>query len=335
MTQRISTGLCRLFILSLVCTLAIAAVQAQDADFTMLEEIYTAETSDSSRLVALSADGTLATMGSADSIILWDVEASEEVRVLAEPTELGSMPRGFFNYIAFVPDGSQVVATVDNGILVWDVETGDIELESRISARRKPAVLTPDGTQVAIALNNEIVFIDIMTGEQVKTLETQPVLSAIAFTEDGTQVWTSSSRDYTIRQWDVETGEELLVIDTVETADHEFFEAAFSNNLSLAITRPKGPRHNAAHLWDLETGELLQTFAISTYSVITFNGDATQVLIGNSRSITIFDVISGEALREINLPPNAIGDLALSPDGMQVFISGFDENARLWGVTGE
>ena len=69
--------------------------------------------------VAVSADGRLAATASFDlQIILWDVAAQSEIRILNEH-------EGAVNAVALTPDGRHVVSASDDGtVRLWETGTG-------------------------------------------------------------------------------------------------------------------------------------------------------------------------------------------------------------------
>ncbi|MDQ4096343.1 MAG: WD40 repeat domain-containing protein, partial [Actinomycetota bacterium] len=148
---------------------------------------------DGNRLASAGADGT---------IRIWDVRAGQTVVTLEQGAAV--------NALAFLPDGSGVVAGSDSGqILVWDIE-------SRTS-RAVPAPAThdvralavrADGTLLATGgTDNDVRLWDLATGQPggEPLAGHEERIFTLAFSPDG-RILASGSRDGDVLLWDVASG---------------------------------------------------------------------------------------------------------------------------------
>ncbi|MEM8532796.1 MAG: WD40 repeat domain-containing protein, partial [Chloroflexota bacterium] len=88
-------------------------------------------------------------------------------------------------------------------------------------------------------------------------------------------------------------------------------------------------------LWQVSTGELLQTFEGHEGRVtsVAYSPDGATVLSGSvDRTLRLWDVSTGEILRTFEGHEDRVNDVAYSPDGQTVLSGSHDGTLRLWEV---
>lgn len=163
----------------------------------------------------------------------------------------------------------------------------------------------------------------------------------VAFSPNSS-ILATTGRDSTVRLWDVETGEASHVL-----YGHTSWVigVAFSPDGRLIATGESGSSAESRHtvhaklrIWDVETGELLNTFEghqAGIWSVL-FNSDGDRLVTSSfDGTVRIWDVETGEILHTLNRS-GVVLYATFSPDGQLVISGGSDRNIYIWDTgTGE
>jgi WD40 repeat protein len=181
--------------------------------------------------------------------------------------------------VDYSPDGSRIVTcSYDSTIRFWDTETGDNCLT--ICGDNESfffLLYSPRGDQVVTNCFMEsaacrISVWDVTTGERRFDLpDGNETLYDIASTPTGELIVTSGTTDYTIRLWDVRSGECLHVLSGHEQG---LLEAQFSP-LGNMIASTSSDR--TVRIWDVVSGECLAVITDfrSTVRRVTWSHDST------------------------------------------------------------
>lgn len=275
---------------------------------------------------SFSADGRRVVTASVDKTArVWNAETGAELAKMASHA-------GEVNAASFSPDGRRIVtASKDKTARVWDTETGAELLElSGHDDSVNTAAFSPDGNRIVTASQDKTARVwDVSTGATLFVLSGHAdwVLHA-EFSSDGSRIFTRS-RDQTIRLWDARTGAELVRIDV----PGNILSAALSKDGNRVVT---GANDNVLRIWDAKTGALLRTMsgyagmaAITPISV-DFSPDGRHVVSGGVKTVTLWDVESGNALATQVAHTTLIERVTFSPDGARVASASWDNTARIW-----
>jgi WD40 repeat protein len=222
--------------------------------------------------ICFSPDGThIATTSYDEKVRIWDV-AQRKMEKLLEGHA------GTVWTLAYSPDGNTLAtAGEDKTIRLWDVRTGRLlNTFTGHTMNIWAVIFSKDGKSlISGSFDRNIIIWNIADGRMVNKLQghTEAVVS-LAFNDNGT-ILASGSDDQTIRLWSFPEGKLLRKL----TGDlyHVYglaFQPGGSMLLSGHLDKPEitealqnflGDSHYnkgvTARLWNINTGELLQTFS--------------------------------------------------------------------------
>jgi WD40 repeat protein len=307
--------------------------------------------------LAMSADGRLLAVSSDCGARVWKWPSREEIA----PNDQAH--RGSVGRLATTRQGEVVTASDDGTIRVWDPITQRQRLLLQHDKWVRDIAVSPDGTHLASsALDDSVRLWDLASGRQIYRLPGHGRMGgtrAVAFAPDG-QSFGSFGDDCYLRMWDVRTGKALLEHklrptgvkvpdEDGERDERSFFhidQARFSPDASLFLLslgkhfvfRPETGRELLA----IENrGSHVTALAVSPdnrYLLGSAWGKGQEIKMADGRTlytteknnpITLWNLASGEVVREILLPKGGAGPVAFSPDGRRFAVSSMTPTDRL------
>jgi|SRR5579884_2168990 len=255
--------------------------------------------------VVLSANGKQALSGGGDGTMrLWDLESGKGLRVFE------GHPQPVYD-VAFSPDGKKALSGCADGIArLWDIASGKMLLTLRTQKEGYAwtVAFTPDGKRAVTGGGNalsvrktepegSLLLWDLATGKQLHRFQghTKDV-RRVAISPDGKQLL-SGSFDGTMRLWDLQTAKELHRFD----GPGHFVEAVAFTPDGKRVVCSYGPRGVEA----------------------VYNADP-------SCSIRLWDLATGEELKQLKGHTAPVLTLALSRDGRLLLSGSADKTMRLW-----
>ncbi len=203
--------------------------------------------------------------------------------------------------IIWSPDGNRLVtASTDNTAKIWDRKTGALLASLQGHARRVEDIsFSPDGKKLATASTDNTAKIwDSQTGALLSTLKCHPnFLQRVLWSSDGRKLIAASDSIFdfgSIRVWTITNGG--IFTNTKDIIGSHFSLSPDSTKLAVDSYEP-----NSVKIFDLETGELLDTMIIRGGSVadIAWSPDGTRLATMSSDNTTkIWDTKTGETLKE-------------------------------------
>ncbi|MBC7811004.1 MAG: hypothetical protein H7175_07660, partial [Burkholderiales bacterium] len=199
---------------------------------------------------------------------------------------------------AFTPDGASLVsASADGTIRVWDVSAfaqfGQ-QITVMVGGENQYMSVVPNRTMNVVAAGTVGSIIELRQLGIVFTLEGhEDAVTALAYSPGGTAL-ASSSRDGTIRLWNVTSRDTLGESLVLEGHEGDVWDIGFDPTGTLIVS---GGTDGTVRLWQSPGTE-----------------------------ITALSVQRGDN------PPSAIVSVAFSPDGALIASGGQDAVVRLWGI---
>ncbi len=160
---------------------------------------------------------------------------------------------------------------------------------------------------------------------------------SVNFSLDGDYVLTSGD-DGSVRLWDAQTGREVRQFQ----GDSEMF-SVFSPDGDYILA---GNSYGTIWLWDINTGETIQHFSDHNFSLISiaYSPDGKYAVTTGFEylpnhlnwrtgySARLWDVETGQELRQFSGHTDFVTSAAFSPDGKTIVTTSADNTARLWDV---
>jgi WD40 repeat protein len=300
--------------------------------------------------IALSPDGKILVSGSGDhSVKLWNLLTGECIKTL----------QGHGNQIfcvAFSPQSNILVSvSLDQTVRLWDWNSGScIRTLQGHTDWPFPVAFSADGQWLASGSADQTVKVwDWQTGQLGQTLRghtshicavafspipptpeektaKHPLVSPLPFLRgDQGGILASSSRDKTVRIWDVTTGSCLRIL---PGHGDWVYAVAFCGEGNTLIS---GSADRTVRVWDWQTGQCLKTLRGHTDQIWTVacSSDGKYIASGSTdRTVRIWDVQTGECLHTLEGHTNRIKSVAFSPDGQTLASGSTDQTVKLWDL---
>jgi WD40 repeat protein len=236
--------------------------------------------------IALSPDGQTLVSGGADSTIkIWHVGAKDLIDILHKHN-------GIVRCVAFTPDGRMLATGGDDRkILFWDLMLRQVSMTLSLDDTAAHSLAMSEDGQILVTgsyrkikvwrLVQQLGFTNC-EAQLVHTLVGHAhIVRSLALSHDGKYL-VSSSRDKTIKIWNLHTGE---LLHTLKGHTDGVYAIALSPDNQIIAS---GSADKTVRLWHLKTGELLGTFSghANTVTALTFTASG-EILVSASLDKTI------------------------------------------------
>lgn len=271
-------------------------------------------------LYALGAGGNFAVTGGTNQLRVWDI------RAFAPPQEFREREApAIALYTAFplqslgINSQNQVLANT-----AWlDLNTG--QRLGSFSDDGHPAVYSPDGTWLAMVEDAAVFLLNPLSEERRRIvasrgLNTPPI--SMAFAPDGTRLAVGYHSDILII--DIGSGDILQTLELPSDASRALAWHPQSSHLA-------GAGAGGAALWDVNSGELRQSFDLSGGAALHFSGDGNSLFIAaHDPVLAQYDNTTGELMQVLQGHGGWVQALILSPDGTMLYSAGTDRSVIAW-----
>jgi serine/threonine protein kinase/WD40 repeat protein len=238
-------------------------------------------------------------------VVLYDPATMAPVKVFGEAADR-------VYRVAFSPDGARLAAACwsnEDGILVWDVDSGRPTLRLRNAGPSRSIQFDPDGARLlTIGEDRAPVVWDARSGEELHRFppHEQPVWPDATFTADGKQVITCALG--VVKVWDAKTWAEVVTLPGPDGAAEDLPEgrhlplAVSADGQWLAAGSPVGFKVWATSTW-------VEQFTAATPATwLAFAPDGRTILTGPHECadrqrhwVTRWDTRTGQRLKSATL----------------------------------
>ena len=263
-------------------------------------------------------------------ITFWDVETSQRRGEVTSPLRQNSGHRDWYSAVAFSPDGTKLVSAAADATIVF----GGFPI--RFSTTR------PD---------NLIRLMDVSTGDELARL--QRGSSELIFSPDDRTKTVAIISGGTIRLWNTETGDELVIGLHLYSDLPLGFHHNLPTILALAFSPDgrwlvSGTTEGEIRMWDVATGEPLAVFAELTepmerehlrhISALAFSPDRALLAAGTPTQLHLWDVPTSHKIFSVStvhkrgwgIHHDYPKPLVFSPDGAIVLSGHSSGTIQLW-----
>ncbi|CAO2657539.1 Nn.00g036650.m01.CDS01 [Neocucurbitaria sp. VM-36] len=239
--------------------------------------------------------------------------------------------------VVFSHDSNQLASAAFGAVKIWDVVSGQCLQTLEAHDEVNSVAFSHDSKQLATVLKNHTVHIwSVMNGKCLLTLKCPATLEvresfcgSIKFSHDSTQLVSTCFSNIAV--WDMKDNKCLRILDGHSDQIHSLSFSYDSKRLA------SGSNDDSIKIWDVDGGKCLKTLECNELQSIALFHDSKRLISASYSEIAIWNVNSGERLREFS---NGAGSVAVSRDSTQFATSSSsslsDGIVRIWDVnTGE
>jgi WD40 repeat protein/serine/threonine protein kinase len=231
-------------------------------------------------------------------------------------------------------DGSNhfLVGTNDNKILMWNLQTG--QMDRVFSGHREWVIavaLTSDGQRMVSSSGDGTVRVwDIASWETLFALPNHggPVWTVVLTPDEHTII--TGDINGVVRLWDYET---QALLSEFQAHNTYISDMMLTRNGQRILT---SSCDNTVRLWDLATETEIMRYQGHEGCVRTFSltPDGNFLVTGSyDNTARLWDVETGQELMQYRGHADSVESVDVSPDGRYLITGSWDRSARLWDIT--
>jgi WD40 repeat protein/serine/threonine protein kinase len=287
--------------------------------------------------VSFSSDGRQLVTGDQNGVRIWDVaslyipnlEDSGTINII-EPEFIQTTPSEA-NIVIYSPDGKRVAAMIFGlGILVWDVNSGEQELEIQVVSDYSSGIaFSPNGEFLAAsAVDGGVNLWDSATGEKVTRLPETVPITGLDFSLSG-RLLAAAAKDGMISLWDIESSEKKIII-LGQPTGYNFMDLSPDG---YRVAAGNGPERTS--IWDVSPIEGRESLTIAAHNGkvhdAIYNSAGTRIASsGKDGRVKIWDAVTGKLVHDLPAQEERVHFPAFNPDGDRLAAANRDGGITIW-----
>jgi WD40 repeat protein/serine/threonine protein kinase len=231
-------------------------------------------------------------------------------------------------WATYSPDGSQVATADDRAAQIWDGQTHRLLFTLPHGSEVYQTVYAPDGAWLVTVTETTVKIWDAKTGTFIRDLAAPPDgptrsdFYRAAISSSGKLVAAMYADGSVTRVWDAGSGK--LVTELRDPHPNVFPRIAFSRTGYLAMTGG-----NDAYVFDVQTWKRVLTVPGPVRS-LAFDARGRLATGSTAGDVSLFEIPSGQRLRQLRQSGESVESLAFSSDGELVAAGGRDGTMQVW-----
>jgi WD40 repeat protein len=240
--------------------------------------------------------------------------------------------------VAMSHDGALIAVAGSSSVYVVESKQWTVTRTLTATATIMSVALSPDGRLLAAGMTDDTLCVwDVSSALVLRVLSGRPnTFAGLAFSPDG-RLLASTTSGKTISLWDVATWRELSGLVGLPLPGMCLAFSANSKLLAAAtIDSSVGTPNAWIVLWNTGTGQWIQRLHSWSWAMAFSPDGRLLASAGLGGGISLWDVATGQVLRDLSGHTGAVNSVAFSPDGKLLASASGDNTLRLWRVsTGE
>ena len=311
-------------------------------DYSANKKIFTLEGFNHQAYYAsLSEDEDYLITSHHDGGILWDINRKKVLKKFKNS-------KGIIKYISFKTNQDSIITLTNGGYkIIINSKTGDViesinlggyfhlpKLQNVFHVSKNHKYLVDINKDVFKKKRQggtnypELRCVNLGTGEVLKKIEFQGQINSLVISENDKNLY--AGVDYTIHQWDIETGNLISKVNASSKLNRINFLLLSSNYNQLLSTH-----HDTIMIWSIPELKLEETH-INEFGEINkmklIDNDSKALIISNKGKFIEYDIVNKIILRtkQYELPKESTIDFI--EKSRQAVITGTDGTIRLWSI---
>ena len=279
--------------------------------------------------ISFSKDGCLVASGCMDgTLCMWDTETNTQIINYIGHTD-------FITSVTFSPDLRFLASGGGDGtVRLWNIEdfTDVKKLGVQLSRLNKIALghrmNKPEVIAAILSGTDSNIIVFKGHTDAVRSVSFSPNGQLLA-SGSGIDSFFGSTKDYTVRLWDVETGKHIK---TLTGHKEPVGDVCFSPDGQILAS---GSWDKTVCLWDVETGKLIKILTGHTDDIrsICFSPDGqTLASCGREHIVRLWNVTTGENIKTLTGHTSHVNSVSFNGNGRILASGSHDKTVCLWNV---